>query len=265
MRGPIELAAFAEHLRSLRHSALACLILLFATHALGSNAFAQSDSGAPITQKDVDRAVKTLEQDPQLAPTRTVRTLKWRGDDRETPKRTTWGKWITDLFAWFAQGARVLVWLLIALLVAIIVLYLRRFFQSFGNAKRSTRAPDAPTHVRDLDIRPESLPDDIGAAAWALWQQGEHRNALSLLYRGLLSRLAHVHRVPIKDSSTEGDCLLLARHHLSAERTPYVSAMINVWQRAVYGATPPTDEQIRELCSQFSIALENKSLPEARP
>src|SRR4029079_6929748 len=72
----------------------------------------------------------------------------------------------------------------------------------------------APTHVRDLDIRPESPTDDIGAAARQLWDRGEQRAALALLYRGMLSRLAHVHRVPIRDSSTEGDCVELASAQL---------------------------------------------------
>ena len=60
-----------------------------------------------------------------------------------------------------------------------------------------------------------AFPPDIGAAARALWDRGEHRAALALLYRGMLSRLAHVHRVPIRDSSTEGDCLALAASHLT--------------------------------------------------
>ena len=52
-------------------------------------------------------------------------------------------------------------------------------------AYRGCRTPFvAPSHVRDLDIRPESLPDDVGAAALALWQRGEQRAALALLYRG---------------------------------------------------------------------------------
>ena len=57
---------------------------------------------------------------------------------------------------------------------------------------------------------------DIGAAARVLWDRGDHRAALALLYRGMLSRLAHVHRIPIRDSSTEGDCLALAASHLTA-------------------------------------------------
>ena len=60
----------------------------------------------------------------------------------------------------------------------------------------------------------------------ALWDRGDHRAALALLYRGLLSRLVHVHRVPIRDSSTEGDCLALAARCLTPRRqaTPRASS-----------------------------------------
>lgn len=253
MLGPIDppLAMnLRDRVRALLVASLACIVLLFTSDALS-----QTGTSTAVAQDDVDRAVKTLEADPNFAPTRKMRTLRWSGDEPDAPKPGSWGKWIADFFAWIAQASRVFVWLLIALLVAIIALYLWRFTQTFGG-KRVGRVSDAPTHVRDLDIRPESLPDDIGAAAWALWQEGQHRNALSLLYRGLLSRLAHAHQVPIKDSTTEGDCLTLAQRHLSADRIPYVNAMIKSWQRAIYGGAEPSEEHMQQLCSQFAAALE---------
>jgi hypothetical protein len=73
-----------------------------------------------------------------------------------------------------------------------------------------------------------------------------------LLYRGLLSRLAHVHAVPIRDSSTEGDCLALAATHLPAARAAYVERLIRVWQRAVYGNIDPTSEEFNSLSTGFS-------------
>ncbi len=124
------------------------------------------------------------------------------------------------------------------------------------------RRLDVPSFVRDLDIRPESLPDDIGAAARQLWDSGDHRAALSLLYRGLLSRLAHVHGVPIKDSTTEGDCLALAAQHLFDEsRKTYVAQLVRLWQRAVYGGERVADESVHALCEGFARALDD---PEQR-
>jgi hypothetical protein len=119
----------------------------------------------------------------------------------------------------------------------------------------------APTHVRDLDIRPASLPPDIGAAARALWDAGQQRAALALLYRGLLSRLAHVHSVPIRDSTTEGDCLALAAEHLPTPRHDYVSRLVGVWQHAVYGHEEVSAVAVHDLCDGFAPALDPAAAP----
>jgi len=110
--------------------------------------------------------------------------------------------------------------------------------------------------VQDLDIRPESLPDNIGAAAQTLWDSGDHRGALSLLYRGLLSRLVHVHNIPIRDSSTEGDTLRLTATRLGEDKRNYVTRLVRIWQHAVYGGQPPEEGSLYDLCDEFSPALD---------
>ena len=117
----------------------------------------------------------------------------------------------------------------------------------------------APSYVRDLDIRPESLPGDIGIAARALWDRGEHRAALALLYRGMLSRFAHVHSIPIRDSSTEGDCLALAATHLTQGRREYASSLVLVWQQFVYGGQNTQAATVYVLCDGFGSALDPAS------
>jgi hypothetical protein len=116
----------------------------------------------------------------------------------------------------------------------------------------------APSHVRDLDIRPESLPDDVGAAALALWERGEQRAALALLYRGTLSRLVHVHAVPIRASSTEGECLALARQRVPAATGRYATQLVETWTGAVYGAQTPAGSVVQALCGEFAAALDAK-------
>ena len=61
--------------------------------------------------------------------------------------------------------------------------------------------------VMGMEVSPETLPADVPAAAWALWQQGRHQEALGLLYRGAISRVIELGRVEIQESDTEGDCL----------------------------------------------------------
>ena len=110
--------------------------------------------------------------------------------------------------------------------------------------------------MRDLDIRPESLPDDVGGAGRALWERGEHRAALALLYRGLLSRLVHVYAVPIRASSTEGDCLALAAPHLRGPAAGYAARLVGTWQGAVYGAEAPAEPAVQALCTEFGTVLD---------
>jgi len=133
--------------------------------------------------------------------------------------------------------------------------YLLRLVRRRQLSARETRFV-APTHVRSLDIRPETLPSDIGAAARSLWDAGNHRAALALLYRGLLSRLTHVHSVPIRESSTEGDCLALAAKHLTVSKREYTARLIHVWQLSVYGGEDIQSASVRALCDDFAPALD---------
>ena len=87
-----------------------------------------------------------------------------------------------------------------------------------------------------------------------MWERGEQRAALALLYRGMLSRLAHVHGVSIRDSSTEGDCVALAVAQLP-DRSDYVGRVVKVWQRLGYGHEVVESAAVYRLCDEFHTAL----------
>ncbi len=226
---------------------------------------ARQDPAAPlaITPDEIVAAVAAVQRDPNIGGESTMKMLRWRESDE--PKKASpdlgWLKWIAGLISWMMQSARYLMWAAIVMLVAWIGVYLTRAIRMRSIAP----AADAfvpPTHVRDLDIRPESLPPNIGRAARALWDKGEHRGALSLLYRGLLSRLTHVHRVPIRDSSTEGDCLVLMSGRVAPATGAYSTRLVGAWQAFVYGGTTATSDAIHALCDDFAAALDRAA---ARP
>jgi hypothetical protein len=221
-----------------------------------SSLFAAEPASRAPDKSQIARAIDTVKADPNLATERTMRTLRWAGESRPRPNDapTSFG-WLMELLGWFAQSARVLVWVAVALLAGLLAIYLVRLIRSRSPSNKVNRAI-APTHVQDLDIRPESLPDNIGAAARKLWDSGEHRAALSLLYRGVLSRLVHVHNVPIRDSSTEGDCLRLTATRLREEQRNYLALLIQVWQHAVYGGQQPETASLYTLCDGFAPALD---------
>jgi hypothetical protein len=217
-------------------------------------AVAPSSVVAAPDEAEVNKALAQVKADPNLSPHRTARTLRWAGkqQQQEQKKYQSSGAfdWIAGMFQAVAGASRVFFWALILVLVGLLGLVVVRLAQSFRYEGR-TRLPAAPTHVRELDIRPESLPRDIGATALTLWERNDHRGALVLLYRGLLSRLVHGHQVPIRESSTEADCLTLASTRLEANAVGYTAGLIRAWQLAVYGAREPATEQMRALCSGF--------------
>lgn len=235
----------APRARSLLLAQLLTCVLSF-THLAGAE-----NQEAPPTDAEVAQAVEQLKADPNLAREQTIQRLQWAREG--APQRVP--EWLREFFHWLTESIRVLMWVGIAALVAILVVLIARLLRQIERRGRTEALPEAPTHVRDLDIRPESLPDDIGAAALQLWNRGERRAALSLLYRGLLSRLVHVHAVPIQESSTEGDCLDLARRHLPSQWVGYAQQLIDVWQRSVYGARDPDGDEVRELCDRFEREL----------
>lgn len=237
-------------MRSRTKATLLALIALALVGVIATFA-APNTASAAFEDAEVLDALEEVRKDPNISPERKVRTLKWAGEDKpEKPKPTVSLPWLRGMFEWIAGMSRLILWIGIIVVLGLVAMFLKRILSGASYTKHVS-APDAPTHVRDLDIRPESLPDEIGAAALALWERNDHRAALSLLYRGLLSRLVHTHGVPIRESTTEADCLKLAVPRLQSEVAQYTSMLVRVWQHAVYGAHEPAADEMRDLCTRF--------------
>jgi Domain of unknown function (DUF4129) len=247
------------HSRTERVARVVPRLVLIATLLLTSPVWsiAATRPGERPPQAEIQRALDVLKTDPNLATLHTIKMLRWKDSNTPKPSAPAWLAWVLGLFLWLDQSARYLVWGLAVTLVAFLVIYIVRVARNRGIGEFAQPTFVAPSHVRDLDIRPETLPADIGAAARALWDRGERRAALALLYRGMLSRFAHVHQIPIRDSSTEGDCLALAVAHLPAPKSAYASHLVREWQRVVYGREDVRDDTVYELCDGFAPALDH--------
>ncbi len=201
----------------------------------------------------VEAAASAVRADPDLGGTHTIRTWHFKSSD-EAPKPVAADPWVMEFARWLAESGRVLVWLAGAAALAVVVVIARRWIAVRGDLALRTAAR-LPSHVRELDIRPESLPDDLGSAVRAAWLAGRHRAALSLLYRGTLSRLVHSLSVPIGDASTEGDCVRLARDALPGDRSEFVRRIVVAWQLAVYGNRPVETGTVLAICDDFDRML----------
>ena len=213
-------------------------------------AHANEAAPAPISAEQVQRVVAEMKADPSVRGTHTERSLRWKSRDTDNRQASAAPRWLGQLGGWFATAGRGIVWVLGAIAVALFVVFAWRWASVRSEALR-VRAELLPSHVNELDIRPESLPADIGAAARALCQRGELRAALSLLYRGALSRLVHDERVPIRAASTEGECVQLASRVMPASGSAYFERVVGAWQTEVYAGRPADASAVAALCDGF--------------
>jgi len=253
--------------RRLARGVIAVAVALAAVASIAGTAHAADATAAPAaaaapwSAAEVASAAQAVAADAGLGGQQTIRTWRFkRDDDEKMARRESPAPWLLELRRWLGEGGRALVWLLALAALAALIVGSRRWWSVHGQAlvAASTRLP---SHVRELDIRPESLPAEIGAAVRAAWLAGEHRAALSLLYRGALSRLAHGLGVPIEDSSTEGDCIRLAEATLGDERSAFAARLIGAWQLAVYGNRRLPTPLVLTLCDDFDRLLPARARP----
>ena len=120
------------------------------------------------------------------------------------------------------------------------------------------------TEVGGLDIREESLPDDVAAAVRALWQQGQQRAALALLYRATLSRLVSRQSLTLHQGDTEGECLAHARNAHAAGSLDGASLALaeqatTLWLNAAYGARWPAGATVLALCGSWHAHFDRET------
>ncbi|MFL6697657.1 MAG: hypothetical protein ACJ8GJ_10860 [Vitreoscilla sp.] len=262
----------AEHRRLLARAACAAACAWGAAAASAQGADASADaasaagpaSSAPATADPraarIEAAVEALRADPLLSGKHKERRLRWDDDEPEkkAPAKDRIDPsilaWLGSLVRFINETSRFLLWGIAAVLVALALVSARHLVQL--RAFRRAKAASAVSHVRDLDVRPESLPDDVGAAAWALWQAGQVPAALSLLYRGALSRMIHRFQVPITASATEGECLALARGRMEPGALRYATQLVRAWEASIYGGRGLSLAMGEALCTGFGERLD---------
>lgn len=210
----------------------------------------------------IERTISQLRDEGHFGRKHPERYLRFKPDKKDADKPRDKGpSWWSEFLLWLSQVGRVGVWSLGALAVAMLVVLALRLRRQAATDAAIALPHAAPGRVREYDIRPQSLPADIGAAVWAQWQAGERRPAMVLLYRGALSHLVHRHAVPIRAGCTEGDCLALARQHLSAERSDYFARVTHARLLATYAERWPGTDEVRALCGLFDPRLARVPAP----
>lgn len=228
-------------LKSTRGRAAAVLLAL-ALSGLGAT------SSFAATPTDPSEAIQRILATPELRTHQKVsrwlpkKGLPSRQSQPDAPD-------LPDLTA-AAEVIRIVVFVIAGALIAFLVILIVR--AASGWRRRQPTPPEEagalPEAVFGLDIRPESLPADVAAAAWAAWEQGDAAGALGLLYRGALACLVHRDGLEVAASWTEGDCLAVVRRRAAPAATEYFARLTRAWQSTAYAHRPPDREEAKALC-----------------
>ena len=152
---------------------------------------------------------------------------------------------------------RVLVWALLGVLVAVLAVVVIRYFANRPpSAARTTSARNkaSPDVVMGMDVRPGSLPADLVAEAMRLWRAGRGAEALSLLYRGAISRLIADNQLAIEPADTEHDCVRRIENLRDEQRRSYFGRLTDAWVMARYARRDPDDRTMQQLCQSWPFA-----------
>lgn len=213
-----------------------------------------------LTSQAARQAVQSIVLAPPFKNMQTVNRWRWKSADKgEIDKPTT--TLAPHLPVWpqlLAKAVEVLLWGLLLALAIILVWRRREWLATLVSRlqPKRKRRPDASALRHQALVAESVLPLDIAATAEQLWAS-QPREALSLLYRGLLSRLQSDHQLPLRGADTEGQVLA----HVARLRQPaledFSRRLTQHWQALAYGHRPVTVAQRQQLLADWRVLFDN--------
>lgn len=166
-------------------------------------------------------------------------------------------KWLSDIVSFISMIIEAALWLIPVLVVFYLYRYRRVWLNLIqkNTLKKSER--ELPETLFGLDVRKESLPDNIEKAAQQLWLEKQYREAVSLLYRGALIALFKKYRFELPPGATEQDCirqLQLNNQNSSIieERIDRFEKLTDVWISVAYAHRFPDDVVFTQICDEWN-------------
>jgi hypothetical protein len=252
-----------------RLSGIAPLLLLVAGLML-LQVTPQAMANAPIgtqqlSTRSASQSIQEVLEQPPFKNPETVTRYRF-GDEKTATKSKAKGDgklpaWLqalldnlnSNVFKQVAQGLEILLWSLLIGGVALLVWRYREWLRTFVSRSRQPfpkAVKPVPAQLFGLELEVETLPADIASTAEQLWPT-HPREALGLLYRGLLSQLLHEFNLPLKNADTEGQVLEHVHRLQQPQLLAFSDELTRHWQNLAYGhRLPPTAAQ-QQLCNDW--------------
>jgi hypothetical protein len=222
-----------------------------------------------LDRNSAKQSINELLQQDEFSNKEKVNRLRLKNPDEED--ESAFIKWLLDLLEGsegkaigLGQVFELLLWLLVIGLIVLLIYRYRHWLSAqFVRVGAAPVIKEKPVTLFGMDVRQESLPDDVNAAAMKLLHAGDKRAALALLYRASLAHLIFT-GVNIEDGFTELECVQTMKmdlptliktqedHIYMASRIDYFSRLTSVWRRLAYGHLFPDEQELLQLCSNWN-------------
>ncbi|MCD1126173.1 hypothetical protein LPW36_09190 [Jinshanibacter sp. LJY008] len=246
------------------------LVLTLGISGYAPHSYASQDN-ATVRQETITHAPEKLQQilkQPEYGGKEVRKRLKFIQEEKKAKKPNKKPDLSLPPISSNPNGALVtltgagqwMLWGILALVVIAIAYFIIIQLPVIRGQKAQKLAP--PTQIAGLDIQPESLPENIAEVALSMIHSGDLRSALSLLFRGSLSVLAHRDRVMFRSSDTEQDCIrLVKRSELSS--ADFFIKLTQLWLAQAYAHRSPDIIKLEQLCREWPTHYDHQSQWEA--
>lgn len=206
----------------------------------GEGSVADGDGMRPVGER-----VEEILKGPEFA--REVRRQRVKEVDLDTGRSWGGGGWGAGL-GWLG-------YVIIAVAVVVLVVVLSRGRFAMAGPMRREEKVEGPRVVMGMEVTPESLPADVAGEARRLWEAGEGREAMRLLYRGALVWMVREAKLPVVSSDTEGDCVRHVRGTGEAGVIGYFERLSGAWMGAAYADVLPGEEVAERLFGEWPFGV----------
>lgn len=181
--------------------------------------------------------------------------------ENENEEESTWLKDIIEnifssLFSDDAASALKIFEIIIWLAVASLILWLIYKYSHWLNwitlpSKTIRKRKAIPNTILGMDMKKDSLPDDVMATFSSLIDKKQYREALSLLYRATLSEIVHAGDIDIPDSATEQECSEMVSHRRNKNESSFFAKLTHAWILLAYADRDPSMETLSSLRDEW--------------
>jgi len=247
-------------------SSLACLPLIaglfIATFSINPS-YAENYNGL-TTEKSKSTIENVLKQE-DFGETSMIQKWTYIGSDLDEEKEDKTSNWLEkyiekiflNMLSSEASMAlkifEIIIWLVVATLVIWLVNKYSHWLNWIITPSRTQRDNHSiPNKILGMDMKKESLPDDVIVKFSNLITAMQYREALSLLYRATLSAIVHRGDIDIPASATEHECSTLVSNKRDKSESNFFKALTQAWIMLAYGNREPTLETLTTLRDEWS-------------